>query len=72
MVELVLHLQHMDVGPQRHLPHAVAMEVELVFLKILEVLAHRQKLLQRLRAISTLQPRCVRPCAGPSKLQNLS
>ena len=50
VVEVVFHAQHFHVCTQRHLAHAVAVEVELVLLEVLKVLHHRQQLLQRLRA----------------------
>mmetsp|Transcript_50868 Transcript_50868/g.162818 ORF Transcript_50868/g.162818 Transcript_50868/m.162818 type:complete len:486 (-) Transcript_50868:690-2147(-) len=47
-VESVLHAEHLHVGPQRHLAEAVAVEIELVLLNVIEVLSYGQVLLQRL------------------------
>ena len=45
----VLHAQHLHVGAQRHLAHAVGVEVELVLHEVVEVPHRRQQDLQRLR-----------------------
>mmetsp|Transcript_2416 Transcript_2416/g.8135 ORF Transcript_2416/g.8135 Transcript_2416/m.8135 type:complete len:394 (-) Transcript_2416:1024-2205(-) len=37
-IDLIFELQHVEVGPQGHLPQAVAVEVELVLVHIIEVL----------------------------------
>jgi len=49
LMDGVFHAQHLHIGSQRHLPHAVGVEVKLVLHKIIKVLHRRQQNLQRLR-----------------------
>ena len=48
MVDLILHPQKRQVGPQCHLAHAVAVEVELVLHKVRKMLVNSQEALQGL------------------------
>ena len=49
IVDFILHVQHVYIGSQRHLPYTIPMEVELIFYKIFEVLTHCRILFQRLQ-----------------------
>ena len=54
VVDGVLHAQHGHVSTQRHLAHAVRMEIKLVLHKVVKVLYCRQQDLQRLRREQSL------------------
>ena len=48
-VQLVFHMQHIDVRSQCHLANTVPMKIELIFSKIVKVFADSDKLLQCLQ-----------------------
>lgn len=58
VVEVVLHAEQLHICAQCHFAHAVCMEVELVLLKVLKVLHHRQQLLQGLQHRRIISDRC--------------